>query len=468
MKSNRAKRKQPVYFFMVATGIFLSTMDSSMQNIALPFIMRSFSSTLAEAEWVVLIYLLTITVSLLFWGRVADIYGKSITYLNGMLLFSVACLCCYFAPSLSTLIVFRSFQGMGAAMMMSTGPAIIRQVMPLEQLGKWLGLLGIATSAGLMSGPLLGGFVLHHYGWRELFLVNVPVSGPVFLLGWFYLSAVRPAKVRGNRSFLDKIGAILWAAVISLLILLLSGHLDLTISAMLLIGLILCSMIIVLYRYERTQKEPFLPVALLQRRYYAIAMGSVLLSFVVLFFVLILMPLYLHYVLELSFDKIGYTMTAVPVSLFIVSPLSGRLFDRMGARYLTFAGLFITGSAVLLLASITETSSPADIAWRLALLGCGQSIFLSPNTASVLSRVKLEDTGISAAMLATGRNLGMVIGVATAGLIFSFLFQKYSGGGTLREYTAVQLPYFLSSFRYTLLLAAALAFLGSFISLRRE
>jgi EmrB/QacA subfamily drug resistance transporter len=467
MKANRENQKHPACFFMVATGVFLSTMDSSMQNIALPFIMKSFASTLAEAEWVVLIYLLTITVSLLFWGIISDIFGKSKTYLYGMLIFSVACLCSYFAPSLSVLILFRSFQGIGAAMMMATGPAIIRQVMPREQLGKWLGLLGIATSIGLMSGPLIGGFVLHHYGWRTLFLVNVPVSVPVFLVGWFYLSGVRPSKVQGNRSSLDITGAILWAAVISLLILLLSGHLELTISGLFLMCVILCGMTMGLYLFERTQKEPFLPIALLQRRYYATAMFSVMLSFVVLFFVLILMPLYLHYVAELSSDKIGYMMMAVPVTLFIVSPLSGILFDKMGARYLTFGGLFITGSAVLLLSAITENSSSADIAWRLALLGCGQSIFLSPNTASVLSRVSLEDTGVSAAMLATSRNLGMVIGVATAGLIFSFLFQEYSGGGNLREYTVAQLPSFIRSFRYTLYFAAALAFLGSFISLQR-
>jgi MFS family permease len=180
------------------------------------------------------------------------------------------------------------------------------------------------------------------------------------------------------------------------------------------------------------------------------------------------MPLYLLYVAEYSFDRIGYMMMAVPVSLIIVSPLSGILFDRIGAKYLTLSGLFITGTAVFLLSAITETSSAADIAWRLVLLGCGQSIFLSPNTASVLSQVSFEDTGISAAMLATCRNLGMVIGAAAAGLIFSIFFQKFSGGMNLREYTAAQLPDFMRSFSYALYVAAAAAFLGSFLSLQRE
>ena len=152
-----------LFFCMVAIGVFLSTMDSSMVNVALPTIMRSFTTTLAQTEWVALIYLLTITITLLIWGRLSDRLGKGKMYLLGMLLFSIGSVLCYLSSSLSMLIFCRFIQACGASMMMSSGPAIIKMVFPLHQLGRALGLVGIATSIGLMSGPVVSGFLIHFF-----------------------------------------------------------------------------------------------------------------------------------------------------------------------------------------------------------------------------------------------------------------------------------------------------------------
>ena len=146
---------------MVAVGVFLSTMDSSMINVALPSIMRSFGTTLPQTEWVVLIYLLTITASLLFWGRVADQVGLIPIYLSGMLVFTIGSLACYLSATLLQLVLFRFLQAIGASMMMATGPAIIKMVFPLGQLGMALGLVGVATSIGLMTGPVISGLLIH-------------------------------------------------------------------------------------------------------------------------------------------------------------------------------------------------------------------------------------------------------------------------------------------------------------------
>ena len=453
---------------MVATGVFLSTMDSSMINIALPYIMDSFSTTLVKVEWVVLIYLLTISVSLLIWGKLSDRYGKGVIYLIGMLVFSLGALCCYFSQYLFLLVVSRFIQGLGAAMMMSTGPAIIRLAVPPEQIGRWLGSLGIATSLGLMTGPLIGGFILHAYDWRTIFLLNVPISFTAFLFGWIFIAGTLPKYIKEDSRF-DWFGAVLWCIVVSLTVVILNGHDVWKISQFLFLLFLLFGVTVFFLRWEFKRGDPLIPVILLRKKFYSVAMLSVTLSFAVLFFVLILMPFYFNYVLGLSFDKIGYMMMAVPVTLFVVSPLSGRLYDRMGSRYLTFMGMFVTGSAVIFLSAVTETSSLLDIGWRLSLLGCGQSIFLSPNTASVLSRVSLEDTGISAGMLATCRNLGMLLGVALVGMIFSYFFELLTDGQKLGGgYHIGLMPQFLQSFRYTFFVAAALAFSGAIISLRRR
>ncbi len=462
-----ASGKHLGYFLMVASGVFLSTMDSSMINIALPYIMRSFSSSLAAVEWVVLMYLFTISISLLLWGKISDKFGKGIIYLIGMFIFSMGSLSCYFSTVLVQLVFSRFIQGMGAAMMMATGPAIIRLAVPQHEIGKWIGSLGIATSLGLMSGPLIGGFILHNFSWRTLFLLNLPISLTVSIFGWLFIAGTLPRYVNANSKF-DWLGSLFWVVLIGLIVFLLNLHNSVPFYLGLLGFLILAGVAVSFIRHEIGSVDPLLPISLLRQDYYGIAMLCSTLSFAVLFFVLILMPFYLNFIVGLTFDKIGYMMMAVPVSLFIVSPIAGRLFDRFGAKYLTSIGMSVTALAIYFLSSISHATSLGDIAWRLSLLGCGQSIFLSPNSASVLSRVAFEDTGITSGMLATCRNLGMLLGVALVGMIFSNLFVYFTGGIPLREYTGAQLPYFMQAFRYTLIIASAIALVTAFISLRRN
>jgi EmrB/QacA subfamily drug resistance transporter len=471
MTATRPQRSSLAYFLMVAAGVFLSTMDSSMTNIALPYIMEDFGISLAKVQWVVLIYLLTVVISLLFWGKISDRCGKGIFYLIGMAVFSIGALCCAIAGSFAVLIAFRFVQGLGAAMMMATGAAILRTVAPHDAIGKWLGSLGIATSLGLMSGPLFGGLLLHSLSWHAIFLVNVPVGAIVVLLGWLFLAGTLPKKKAAEESLteaMDWQGALIWAGVVLMAVLLLNSRKLFSPVIVLAVLFGLAALLGLLYRVESVKADPFLPLELLQQRFFAIAMTVVALSFAVLFFVLILMPLYLKLVVGLSSDRIGYMMMAVPASLFIVAPLAGRLFDRIGGVYLTSLGLCITGCATVLLAIIHPGCSLLDIAWRLALLGCGQSIFLSPNSASVLSRVNVEDTGVTAGMLATCRNLGMLSGVALVSLLFSFFFTKMSGGATLQSYSPEHMVYFVDAFRVTLLIGAAIAFVSAALSLARK
>jgi MFS family permease len=145
-------------FFVVATGVFMSTMDSSMVNIALPAIMDDFSMPLRNTEWVVMIYLLAITATLLFWGYLADRFGRRRIYAFGLFIFALGSLACALAPQLRWLVLARLGQALGAAMMMATGPAMVKEIFPADQLGRGLGLIGVAVSLGLMAGPAVSGF----------------------------------------------------------------------------------------------------------------------------------------------------------------------------------------------------------------------------------------------------------------------------------------------------------------------
>ncbi len=436
-----------------------------MINVALPSIMRSFGTSLPQTEWVVLIYLLTITVSLLFWGKLADQIGLSRIYLSGMLVFSIGSVSCYLSATLLQLIGFRFMQGMGAAMMMATGPAIIKMVFPPGHLGKALGLVGVATSVGLMAGPVVSGILIQSFSWREIFLVTVPISLFVTIAGLFILKPFSKGVVsERTTSPFDWAGMALWTGMISLSVLISTHHSGFPREILLILVLACLSLFLLLVKTTRGKQNPLFPLALFRNRSYAIAMFCAALSFAVLFVVLILMPFYLDFVLGLSPRTIGLVMMAVPISIFFVSPLSGYFYDRIGARLLTTSGLSIVAFGLLLLCFLSADSSAFAVAWRLAILGCGQALFLSPNSATVLKGVDPGKIAVSAGMLATARNLGMLAGVAFAGLVFGIVFREFSGGLDLNQYDSAQAQNFIDALRLTFLFTAVFSVLGAVLS----
>lgn len=462
-----------LFFSMVAIGVFLATMDSSMVNVALPTLMRSFGATLAQTGWVALIYLLTISITLLIWGRLSDRFGTARMYLLGMLVFAAGSAACSLASTLSLLIFCRFVQALGASMMMSAGPAIIKMVFPLHQLGKALGLIGIATSIGLMSGPVIGGLLLQFFSWRLLFLVSLPLSLSCFVIGWFWLLPASPvSSAEGLKTTrFDWPGLLVWTLLVSLIVLLSTHYRDFSGWA-LLAGIVTFGLLLILFHaIERRAAAPLLPFILFKERHYAIAMFCAALSFTVLFFVLFLIPFYLDHVLQLPVKRIGLVMMAVPVAVFVVSPLSGWLYDKTGAEQgagvLTTSGLALCCLALICLCFLAEDSTMLDVGWRLALLGAGQALFLSPNTASVLTTVDPHHLGITSGMLATARNLGMLAGVTLAGLIFGAVFSWLSGGLDLKDFSPVHTAVFIHSLQISFGLTALLAMAGALLSSRR-
>ncbi|MGW8160501.1 MAG: MFS transporter [Desulfoprunum sp.] len=456
------------YFFMVAAGVLMSTMDSSMINVALPSIMRSFSTSLPATQLVVLVYLSTITITLVVWGHLADIYGRGKTFLVGILVFAGAALGCSCAGSLAQLVAMRSIQGAGAAMMMSSGPAIIKMVFPPDQLGRGLGLVGLATSCGLMSGPVVSGLLIQYFSWRGIFLVTLPLSLSMFVVGRFQLRLNQESLVaRLNRSY-DWKGFFLWAVSILLFVNLISFYeiMSIRIIALMIICLLLVSIAFVLV--ERRVQDPLMPCILFRRRYFSTASITAALSFTVLFIVILIIPFYLDTILQLPANRIGLVMLALPSSLVIVSPLAGWLYDHIGARILTTSGLAVCSLAIFSMTRFDTQTPIIEILVKLSFLGAGQAIFLSPNSASILSKVEERYTGIASGILATARNLGMLVGVGLSGTVFSLVFARYSGGGDLHAFQAEYIPHFLVALQWTFYLAASLSAAGCFLSSLRN
>jgi EmrB/QacA subfamily drug resistance transporter len=453
----------------------MSTMDSSMVNVALPVLMRTFHSSLALTEWVVLVYLLTITTLLVFWGRLCRIIGCGRVYSGGMLVFTLGSLLCGMAPGVSTLILFRCIQGLGASMMMATGPALIKSIFPAERLGRGLGMIGVATSLGLMAGPVVSGLLIHRLHWRAIFWVTVPLGLFFYLLGRRVFGRLEAETCSQGgfslyrllqRDNVDLAGAVLWATVVTLTILFLTRVTDLCCSsngpgAFVFAGFLvmLAAGWIFFLWYEKRQQDPFLPLMLLRERFFLMAVLSSMLSFAVLFIVIILTPFYLDRISGLTPDRIGYVMMALPLCVFIVSPVAGRLHDRLGARVVATSGLVCCLISLFWLTTLTVESSPFSVALRLALIGFGQAMFLSPNSAAALAGVSEELAGVTASMLATARNFGMLSGAALAGLIFALHFSWATGGLDMKDFSPALAPEFMLSlkrtFQYGLVISSA-------------
>ncbi|GAB4340302.1 MAG: MFS transporter [Desulfobulbaceae bacterium] len=443
-----------------------------MVNVALPTLMKYFHSSLAVTEWVVLVYLLTITMLLVFWGKLCRIWGCGKVYVRGMLLFACGSLLCGLSWNVWSLILFRFCQALGASMMMATGPALVKMVFPPDRIGRGLGLVGVATSLGLMTGPVISGLLLRWLEWRAIFWVTVPVGVFFFLQNRRVISSCGSPSGEMDRvsplaAIPDLPGAVMWAGMVGLTILLATHATSLCCgngalsTALFFAG---CAAVfagwLFFAHHEVRATSPFLPVRLLRRRFFAMAILSSSLSFAVLFFVLILMPFYLDRVLRLPPDRIGYVMMSVPMSVFIVSPAAGRLYDRFGARAVATAGLLCCFAGLASLTGLTGDTSALSIGGRLALIGFGQAMFLSPNSASALGGVSDDLAGVTASLLATARNFGMLIGTALAGLLFTLYFSAATGGLDLKEFVPAQTPAFLHALSRSFSWALFIAFCG--------
>jgi EmrB/QacA subfamily drug resistance transporter len=453
-------------FVLVAAGVFMSTLDSSIVNIALPAIMADFNVPLTVIEWVPMIYLLTVSSLLLTCGRLSDIRGRRQVYCSGFLVFSIGSLLCAIAAGVPLLIASRALQGLGAAMLMACSPALVVDAFPEAERGRALGMVGMVVATGLVTGPALGGFILEHFSWRVIFSINVPIGIGVTVAALRILG--RMPKQRFDEP-LDWIGALLIAVCFSAFISGLShvhdwGPTSIPIGATV---VLFVASTVALVRVEGRSAHPIIDPSLLGIRLFMLSVAAAVILFIGLFFITFLMPFYMVHPLGFSMNQVGATMMIPFVFLFFVAPISGALSDRLGSRALCTIGMALLAGALLLLSRLTAEATVMDIAWRLALTGIGIAVFISPNSAATLSAVPTRNRGIASGSVATARNLGMVIGIAAAGLMFNSTFRHLNEGRDLQVYTPALEFAFMTAFQRAMLTGAAIAGLGVIVAYLR-
>ena len=441
----------------VGVGTFMSALDGSVVNTTLPLIRRAFGSDVATVEWVVTVYLLVVSGLLLSFGRLGDLRGHKVMYVAGFAVFVGSSALCGLAPSVESLVAFRAVQALGAAMLFANGPAILTGNFPAAQRGQALGLQATMTYLGLTAGPALGGFLAGRFGWRSVFYINVPVGALALALSARFIPRDHPAEQSG-RFDVAGAGAFL-LGLMALLLALNQGH-DWGWTSAPVLGLLAAAAAFggIFVAIESRVASPMLDMSLFSSRIFSTSTASAVLNYICLYSIAFLMPFYLIQGRGLGPAQAGLILTAQPLVMAVAAPLSGTLSDRIGSRLLSTAGMAILGIGLLLLARLGSESSFGHVAGALVVVGIGIGIFISPNTSALMGAAPRNRQGIAAGVLATARNVGMVLGVGLAGAIFTTVVARGPAGDAASLFAAVRLSF---------LVAAGVAFLGAAVAAAR-
>lgn len=442
-----------------ATGTFMATLDGGIVNVGLPAIAHQFGAELPFAQWVITVYLLVIACLLPVFGRLGDMRGRRSIYRTGFLIFTVASALCGFAPGIWWLIAGRALQGLGAAMLMANGPAIVVQSFPGPQRGRALGMIGMVVSLGSLTGPSLGGLLVGTLGWPSIFYVTVPVG----FAGMILSARVLPDDKRPALHPFDFIGSLLYAVGVVFLLVAIThggrwgwttpGTLACVLAAVVGLGLFL--------RRQAAVAYPLLDLSLLRIR--ALCMGNIasLLAFMSLLTNAVMLPFFLVRVSGFSSQQAGMIMAALPLAMTFVAPVSGLLSEKLSHALLTGLGMAITSGALYSQTLLTASSGMWRCALGQAAMGVGLGMFLSPNNNAVLGSAPREKSGLAGSLMALVRNLGMVSGIALATAVYEAFHTRALTAG-LGEQAA-----FVSGFDAALTCAAMLSLAAALVGAAR-
>jgi EmrB/QacA subfamily drug resistance transporter len=402
----------------VGAGTFMSALDGSVVNTVLPVLNQAFGSEVATIEWVVSVYLLIVSGLLLSVGRLGDMRGHKRVYLVGFAIFIIASALNGQAPSAGALILTRGVQALGASMLFANSPAILTKNFPAAQRGQALGLQATMTYLGLTAGPSIGGWLAGAAGWRWVFYINVPVGGLAMLLSFVFIPDDRH---QAPDETFDLRGAGLFlAGLVALLLGLNQGH-AWGWTSLPVVGLIGLSLVVLaaFVIHERAADDPMLDLDLFRNSVFTAAALSAVFNYMCVYGILFLTPFYLIDGRGFSPANAGLLLTAQPLVMAVVAPVSGTISDRIGTRLPSTLGLGALGLGLVLLAGLGATTSVIRIALGLGVAGLGVGIFTSPNNSALMGSAPHERQGIAAGILATARNVGMMLGIGFAGAIFT-------------------------------------------------
>jgi len=440
MKQNNLNNYKHKSLIITGLGAFLATLDASIVNVSLPTISSELSTSMNMTGWVVISYSVAIVSLLLVFSALAEKKGFSFLYSNGFVIFLVGSLLCGISPNIYMLIFFRVFQGVGAAMLMACGPALITSSFPQNERGRGLSVIAMVVSVGLMTGPPLGGFITGLFGWRWIFFINIPVG----LIGFFLtLKFLRNFPILNPERKISIPAAItLSATTLSIMLTILMFSRDTAYSELKYIMFFGSLLLIVLFLYfEKNRRTQLIGLDIFKNRLFAFSTVAMFLVFVSLASITVLMPFFLEHVKLFKPQEVGLLLMVIPICGFLISPLAGYMSDKIQPRFISTFGISLMLCGIYLLRFLNAETSSLHIILILILPGVGMALFTTPNTSVIMGSVQKSSLGVAAVINAATRTFGLALGVGLSMALFEYFENRYlfSGSDTINA--------FISSYR---------------------
>jgi EmrB/QacA subfamily drug resistance transporter len=441
--------------FAVCITVFFMTFGFSAVNIALPAIGREFHPDAILLNWISTATILTTGVALVPLGRLSDIFGIKKMFLYGMTLYTLLTAASAFANSVTMLIILRAVLGISTAMVIGNAIAIITASFPTGERGRALGFTSGSVYVGLSVGPYLGGILTEHLGWRSVFLVSVPCT--IFVIIFFLWKIKREWRGSPGAKF-DYPGAIIFAAAFTAFLYGFTvltewyGIVLVTIGILGLIGFV---------KWENRTASPLLNISVFKNnKTFILSNVASLISYAATSAIVFLMSLYLQLIKGLRADIAGLILIAQPAIQAVISPIAGRISDKLEPQIVSSVGMAVTCLGLILFSFISDGTPIIWIIGILLILGIGFAIFVSPNTNAIMSSVAPQYLGVASAMSNTMRQIGQMFSMGISLIILTLFVGKV-------EITSEFYPAFITATRITFAIFAVLCFGGIFASLAR-
>jgi EmrB/QacA subfamily drug resistance transporter len=440
------------FFTVGAIGTFMGTLNGSILNVALPTIADDLLCTVDVVAWVALAYTLTLVSLLLVFGAWTERKGYEFAYKFGFSFFILGSLLCIISWSIYSLIIGRIVQAIGASMFQAVGTGMVTEVFPERERGKGIGMMVMMVSAGLMTGPPLGGFLLEFFPWQAIFVLNLPIGlfGIALTFRYFKLLPARTTQRKMRLAGGIAISVALFSGVFGLSLISNYGLADMRVWGLALVSLVSLS---AFARFEAKRETALIGLDIFKNRQFTSALVAAISMYAAQAGVLILMPFYLERVKHFEPKTVGLYLIILPVLMFVLASPSGRLSDKIGTRLLTSFGLTILACGLYLLLYLGIDTADSYIILSLVVVGCGVAVFNAPNSSAMMGAVSEGQRAITSGILSASRNIGMSTGFALGTALFAYFQTRYADLGN-------DSLVFVASYHQVIYTAIAIAVLG--------
>ncbi|MDR0762226.1 MAG: MFS transporter [Campylobacteraceae bacterium] len=448
-------------FVSVSLFTFMATLDGSIVNIALPTIAHSLDIPMNKSIWIVAVYMMSICTFLVLFGKIGDIVGKIKIFRIGTLVFLGGTFLAGFANSLETLIAARIIQALGASMTMSTNLGIITEIFTPQERGKALGFIGSVVSLGTITGPSLGGIIVHYLPWSYIFWLNIPFGLLMLFLGVKYL----PKDISKTKSKVDFAGFFIYAAAIILFFGSMFMGQEIGFGTLFIQIPLALSLLFVIFfiKYEYGKSSPLIEFAIFKNKTVTVGLICAFIVFGANFFFAILMPFYLQTARGHSPSAAGFIMMAFPIVMVIAAPIAGSLVYKLGAGRLTMLGLGIITFVNFLLIFLKIDTNIVYFITLVALMGLGNALFQSPNNTTIMSSAEKRYLGVIGSLNALARNVGNIVGVTFATTIL-FTAMSFKAGEHISTYVKGEEELFIFGMHVTFIVSLVFMMMALVIS----